>query len=172
MSEALRDIRGDFEYLFRNLCNPDFCLTYKCHTWNERDLLPLIRFYLLGAYGDKLVPEYWVRHAFAQHGDGRVDFLIGRTAVEVAVQPEQGTRGKLTRSANTDECVKLMQHDGPSALVLFDFARVRTLSPQDLADYRDTPSLGRGNWSVSGFNILYFHRVAADCACETLNIRC
>jgi hypothetical protein len=172
VAESIKGLEEELKYLFDKCLDQEFCRSYKCHTWNERDLLPLIRFYLAGVYGDDVIPEYWVRHALAEYGEGRVDFLVGETAVEIAVQPAQGHPNRLSRPVNEDECGKLMQHDGPAALALFDFSRVRSLKPEQLQSYRDIPSLGRGNYRKSGFNVLYFHRTGKSTVCERINVRC
>ena len=52
----------------------------------EQPLLGYLAFYLLGWFGEKTLREQPVDHRLTDSGKGRVDFVIGKTAIEVAVR--------------------------------------------------------------------------------------
>lgn len=171
MADSLKNLREEFVYLFTKFLDQRFCRSSDYTRKSERHFLAPIRFYLLGTYGNAIVAEAGVRHALAKGGDGRVDFLVAGTAIELAVQPYGCGGRRLSPSVNKDECVKLLQHDGPALLVLYDFSRTRSLAPAQLQGYRALPTLGRGNWRVSAFNILYCFRTGQDVGSEMINVR-
>jgi hypothetical protein len=83
-----------------------------------------------------------------------VDFLIGNVAVEFAVRRPGDHKGPLSDKVNSSEIKKLMMHDGPSVLVLFDFSK-SPFKNQDLDRFREWPSLGKGNFKRHAFNVSY-----------------
>ena len=94
----------------------DFCKSVKLNKQGERYLLPLLKTYFLGRFGD-VMPEYPV-------DNGRIDFVVGRTAIEVVVRKPNSTKGVLSRSANFSELRKLLRYNqGKAVLVLLDFSK-------------------------------------------------
>jgi len=66
-----------------------------------------------------------------------------------------------------------MMHPGPSVLILYDFSR-HPFEADDLERYRDYPSLGKGNFTNSGFNVSYFFLSDApkrECDSYQMNVR-
>jgi hypothetical protein len=84
----------------------------------------------------------------------RIDFLIGNTAVEFAVRRPWQSKAPLSDRVNSDEIKKLMLHDGLSVLILYDFSRY-PLEEEDIERFREWPSLGKGNFRKSAFNVSY-----------------
>jgi hypothetical protein len=167
MGITVKQIQQSFELFYENALDEEFCKTMMLSHWSERDLLLCIRTFLLGWYG-QVSPEYGSKKGSDW---GRLDFLIGNVAIEVAVQAENSVGSKLTAQQNKTECWKLMQHKGPGALVLLDFSKVRSLSPAQLDAYREPPSLGRGAWARSNYSVLYYFRSGDSCQCQRLNVQ-
>lgn len=56
MSTSVRDVVSSFDYLFSSLYRREFVKTLRLNECNERELLPLVRCYLLGWFSDNLTP--------------------------------------------------------------------------------------------------------------------
>ena len=144
-----------FTLLYAGLRDPGFRKSLPLDRWSERQLLPLVRTFLLGYFGPRARPEYGTVLPGALTGQGRVDFLVYGVAVELAVRRPWCPRCFLLPRENETEVIKLMKHDGLGLLVLFDFSR-NGLSEEELGRYRNLPSLGQGNHSKSPFSVVYF----------------
>lgn len=173
MAITILEIEEAFELLFESFINKDFSKSLYLDHWGEKDLLPLIRTFLLGYFGESLIPEAESELPGSLSGYGRIDFLLGNTAIEFAVRTPECHKSKLKCNINQTEVKKLLKHDGPSVLVLFDFSDC-PLSKNELQQYRETPSLGKGNYYKSPFNIIYFYikkKRPKTSGKEKLNIR-
>ena len=150
MPVAVRDVIGAFEILYESLFDRGFRKTYGFHEFGERELLPLVRVFLLGWFGG-VTPELQSKLAGGLTGKGRIDFLVGDVAVEFAVRRPRDRKATLSQVTNATEMKKLMQFDGRAVLILFDFS-ASPFNREDLTRYRDWPSLGKGNHKRSAFN--------------------
>lgn len=172
MAITIKQVRSAFGLLYESILDREFRKTLDLNHWSESELLPLVRTFLLGWFGH-CYPEVSVRLAGGSSGWGRVDFLIGDVAVEFAVRRPGDRRGPLSAKVNTTEMIKLMMYDGPALLVLFDFSQ-HPFEEQDIERFRNYPSLGRGNFRRSAFNVAYFHIESVRpvrCGCISKNIR-
>ena len=142
MAITILEVDEAFQLLFESFIKKKFSKSLYLDYWGEKDLLPLVRTYLLGYFGQSIVPEAESELPGTLSGYGRIDFLIKKTAI--------------TKNTNETEIKKLMKHDGPSVLVLFDFSEY-PLSQEEINKYRTLPSLGRGNHFKSPFNLLYYY---------------
>ena len=127
----------------------------------------------MGYFGESLIPEAKAVLPGSLTGSGRVDYLIGNVAVELAVRNKGKAKANISSSVNTSEVKKLMKHDGLSLLVLFDFSD-DPATDDDISRFRDWPSLGKGNHKKSPFNVAYFYKTKAKIfalECITKNIR-
>jgi hypothetical protein len=111
----------------------------------------------LGYFGESIVPEAKAQLPGALTGLGRVDYLIGDVAVELAVRSRGKAKANVSASVNTSEVKKLMKHDGRALLVLLDFSDTPA-TDGDISRFRDWPSLGKGNHKKSSFNVAYFYK--------------
>tara|TARA_R110000868_G_scaffold84997_4_gene239418 strand:+ start:174 stop:701 length:528 start_codon:yes stop_codon:yes gene_type:complete len=152
-----KEVVEAFSLLYEAIHNKSFRKSLYLNEWTEQELLPLVRTFLLGYFGESLVPEAAVALPGALSGKGRLDFLIGNVAVEFAVRNETRSRANLSATVNSTEVKKLMKHPGLAVLILFDF-RNEPLSENDIENFREWPSLGKGNHNKSPFNVAYFHR--------------
>ena len=144
-----------FTLLYSGLRDPGFRKSLPLDQWSERQLLPLIRTFLLGYFGPRARPEHGTVLPKALTGQGRVDFLVYGVAVEVAVRRPWCPKADLMPRANRAEVMKLMKYDGLGVLVLLDFSR-DSITPEELGQYRDLPSLGQGNHGKAPFSVVYF----------------
>ena len=160
MAMAVRDIVAAFEVLYDGLFDRDFRKSYRFHEYSERELLPLVRMFLLGWFGS-VAPELQGKLAGCLTGRGRIDFVVDGIAVEFAVRRPSERKAALSEVTNSTEIRKLLQFDGRAVLILFDLS-ASPFDRDDLARYRDWPSLGRGNHKRSAFNVAYFYRHAGD----------
>lgn len=156
MAVTRKQIQDAFDLLFQGILNPEFNKSLYLESWGERALLPLVRTFLLGYFGDLRV-EVVSRLPWALSGKGRLDFCIGDVAVEFAVRIDGKYPRVLGLDDNYDEIIKLALYDGPAVLVLFDFAK-KSLDRTELECYRQVPSPGRGNYKRSGYSVLYYHK--------------
>lgn len=163
---TIATVKTAFTLFFEHARDPVFSKTHALHTWNERDLLVPLRMFLLG-YFKTLIPEETVDLPGTSTGTGRIDFLVGDIAVEVAVRHAGGARAKVLQRENAPEVKKLSRYPGPSVLVLLDFSSDR-VPDEELDGYRELPSLGKGNWTKYPFSILYFQ---GDDGAKRMNIR-
>ena len=160
---TIKQTKDAFELLYRCMRESWFSKTLDFPRWNEKLILPNIRFFLLGYFGDDLEPEFKTELLTANSGNGYIDFVVGNTAIEFAVRLPGESASKLNSYSNRTERVKLIrrkkQHNWLSngALVLFDFSDT-PLTNDQLEEYREKPSLnGSGNHNIDGFSVLYFH---------------
>lgn len=156
MAVTIKEIVEAFGHLFANLHDREFRKTLPLNDYGERELLPLVRVFLLGWFGH-CAPEAKCSLPGGQTGRGSLDFVVGDTAIELAVRRPRASKASLSSVTNADEARKLMKHDGPAVLVLYDFSKT-PFSEEQIERYRDWPSLGKGNHKKSAFNIAYFYR--------------
>jgi hypothetical protein len=74
MSVSVSEVVNSFRYLYASLWRKEFTKTLCPGEYSERELLPLLRFYLLGWFGDKVSPEVPGILPGALRGSGRLDF--------------------------------------------------------------------------------------------------
>ncbi|MEN4880426.1 hypothetical protein ABEI17_06830 [Pantoea agglomerans] len=156
MATTISEITDCFEYFFSSLYRREFVKTLRLNECNERELLPLVRCYLLGWFADNLSPEVKSKLPGSVSGHGLIDFVIDDVAVEFAVRKPTAARSNVSATVNSTEVKKLMKHEGKALLVLFDFS-ITPYSEAQIEAFRDWPSLGRGNHKKSAFNIAYFY---------------
>ncbi|MFQ2049224.1 hypothetical protein ACK34J_09785 [Aeromonas veronii] len=154
MSTTVTEVTECFEYLFSSLYRRSFVKTLRLTEYSERELLPLVRCYLLGWFADHLLPEVKGALPGSTSGHGYIDFVIGGVAVEFAVRKPTAARSNLSATVNNTEVKKLMKYNGRSLLVLFDFSDT-PFTEEQIESFRDWPSLGRGNHRKSAFNVVY-----------------
>lgn len=172
MAVTVKAVRKAFGLLYESILDRNFRKTLDLNKWSESELSPLVRTFLLGYFGH-WYPEEWVRLPSAPSEWGRIDFQIGDVAVEFAVRRPGDRKGPLSAKVNQTEMIKLLTYDGPALLVLFDFSQ-HPFDETDIERFRDYPSLGRGNFKRSAFNVAYFHIESArplTCGCISKNIR-
>lgn len=173
MSITVSDVVKAFDLLFHSIHNPQFCKTLKLKEFTERELHPLVRTFLLGYFGESLIPEAETILPGSLSGIGRVDYMIGGVAVELAVRSKGKAKSTISSSVNTTEVKKLMKHKGLAVLVLFDFSD-SPATDDDISRFRAWPSLGKGNHKKSPFNVAYFYKESTgrlELSCITKNIR-
>lgn len=158
---SIKQIQDAFKLLHEHARDPGFAKTMGFDWWCEKDILPNIRFFLLG-YFEAVEPEVITELIGNTWGEGRIDFVINNVAIEFAVRNPNNSKSKLTSYSNRDEQKKLIRrlqyndHLREGVLVLFDFSN-DPLTNLQLEEYREMPSLGKGNFTnKSGFSILYF----------------
>ena len=152
---SVNQVINAFQLLYTGLRDPDFRKSLPLHKWPEKQLLPLVRTFLLGYFGPRARPEIESVLPGALTGYGRVDFMVYDVAVELAVRRPWCPRSDLLPRVNRTEILKLMKHEGRAVLVLFDFSR-DSLDADDLSVYRDLPTMGRGNHTKSPFSVVYY----------------
>ncbi|WP_234637010.1 hypothetical protein [Delftia tsuruhatensis] len=172
MAVTVKKVIEAFDLLFSSMHRKEFCKSLRLRDFTERELQPLVRTFLLGYFGESLVPEAAAVLPGSLSGTGRVDYLIGNVAVELAVRNKGKAKSTISSSVNTNEVKKLMKHDGLAVLVLLDFSD-SPASDEEISRFREWPSLGRGNHRKSPFNIAYFHKEqkSLELACIKKNIR-
>jgi len=156
MSVTIKAVVEGFELFFSGLLRDDFRKTYNFKHWNEAEMLPLVRAFLLGYFGGKVRPEVKAKLPGSRSGYGRIDFQIDDVAVEFAVRRKDDSKASLSDRVNANEMKKLLKFDGKALLVLFDFSN-EPFDEVDIHRFRDWPSLGRGNHNKSAFNVAYFY---------------
>lgn len=157
---TINSIQRKFAKLYAAMRDPEFQKTTKFNTHSESALLPLVRAFLLGAYG-KVQPEF--RVPLKKGSSHRIDFKIGRTAVEFAVRAKHKGAGSVAAGTNKTELMKLSKvhhhftRDVPVAvLVLFDFSPTPLAKDRFRDAYGTLPSLGKGNHKRNAVTTLYF----------------
>lgn len=171
MAVGVDEVVEAFRYLYENLLDRDYAKSAGFEHYSESELLHIVRAFLLGYFWDDMRAELASSLPGAATGAGRIDFVVGKVAVELAVR-RNGSRGKraLCARENVTEVKKLMRWDGPGVLVLYDFG-APPLSQADLAAYRELPSLGSGNWRTSSWQVAYFRRVGRPRKPELTRLR-
>jgi hypothetical protein len=156
MSVGIGNTVEAFSLFYDSLWRPEFRKSLQLNAWSERQLLPLVRTFLLGYFGESLMPEARSVLPGSLSGRGRIDFLVGDVAVEFVVRRPMTSKAVLSPAANSTEVKKLLKHDGHSLLVLYDLSR-DWLTGAGLEGFRVLPSLGRGFHKKSAFNLAYYH---------------
>lgn len=170
MAITIKQVCEAFQLLYESIHDREFRKTLDLNNWSE--VLPLVRTFLLGYFGH-CYPEVSVRLQSSASGWGRVDFQIGGVAVEFAVRRPGDRKGPISSKVNTTEMIKLMMYQGAGLLVLFDFS-ANPFGEEDIERFRDYPSLGRGNFRRTAFNVAYYYVERArrrDYRCISRNIR-
>jgi hypothetical protein len=173
MAVTIKDVVEAFDLLFASVHRKEFCKTLRLKEFTEQELHPLVRSFLLGYFGESLIPEAKAILPGSLSGVGRFDYLIGNVAVELAVRNKGRAKANISSSVNTNEVKKLMKHDGLSLLVLLDFSE-SPANDADISRFRDWPSLGKGSHKKSSFNVAYFYKKPIKkvaLGCITKNIR-
>lgn len=171
MPITIKKVHEAFEYLFKKLNDKNFSKTLGFEEWGERNLLPLVRTYLLGYFGELVRAEVRATLTHCSTGFGRIDFLIDDVAVEFAVRKSLDTSNRnVLNHANKNEVKKLLKYPSKSILVLFDFSSM-PLNSCDLDRFRELPSLGQGNHSKYPFQISYFYKHEDEIKCHKKHIR-
>ncbi len=156
MAITITNIVEAFELLFTSLRSKSFSNTLRLHEYNEKELSPLVRTFLLGYFGKSMRAETKASLPGSLSGSGRVDFMIGNVAVELAVRRPDDARAVLSSRVNHTEVKKLLKHQGLGVLILFDFSK-SPYSESAIEAFRSWPSLGKGNHKTSAFNVAYFY---------------
>lgn len=173
MAIAIKEIVEAFDLLFASMHKKDFCKTIRLNEFSEQELHPLVRTFLLGYFGESIIPEAKAQLPGSLTGLGRVDYLIADVAVELAVRSKGKAKANISASVNSTEVKKLMKHNGRALLVLLDFSDTPA-TDEDISRFRDWPSLGKGNHKKSAFNVAYFYKKRTkklELGCITKNIR-
>ncbi|WP_145931730.1 hypothetical protein [Yersinia bercovieri] len=156
MATTITSVTNSFEYFFHSLYRTEFVKTLRLNECNERELLPLVRCYLLGCFSDDVSPEVLGKLPGSITGNGYIDFVIDDVAVEFAVRKPTAAKSTVSATVNSTEMKKLMKYNGKALLVLFDFSTT-PYSEAQIEAFRDWPSLGKGNHKKSAFNVAYFY---------------
>lgn len=155
MATTIANVHDAFQLLFTSLCTKEFSKSLNLSHRSERELLPLVRTFLLGYFGTKVKPETLSKLPGASTGNGRIDFIVDDVAVELAVRRPRYSKRHLRVVGNKTEVKKLLCYEGKALLVLFDFSG-KPLSNEDLYSYRTLPELDEEH-SISPFQISYFY---------------
>jgi hypothetical protein len=169
---GVQDIREAFDILYSSMLDNKFSKSLRLQHKIERELLRKIRFFLLGYFGKGIEPEVRTKLISSLSEEGRLDFLVEKVAVEFAVRPPISPPSVLKKRANADEVKKLVQYNGQSALVLFDFS-VSPLEDSDLEEYRALPILRQGI-KKKPFWIFYYYKTDQgqyDCISKYIKTR-
>jgi hypothetical protein len=167
---SIKEIKEAFELLYWSMKDTTFSKTHDFSWWNEKSLLPNIRFYLLGYFGNDLEPEIKTELISAPSNEGYIDFGVNNAAIEFAVRLPNESASKLTAYSNRTEREKLVRrkvwHDWADhgVLVLFDFSD-NPLTNEQLEEYREKPTLGKGSHKLDGFSVLYYNMINGDEEC-------
>ncbi len=156
MAVTVTEVVEAFELLFCSMRSPAFSKTLRLHEYTEQEMSPLVRTFLLGYFGESIVAEAKAKLPGSLSGKGRIDFIIENVAVELAVRPPSATKATLGQSVNSSEVKKLIAHRGLAVLVLFDFSK-QPFTEEQIERFRDWPSLGKGNFRKTPFNVAYFY---------------
>ncbi|AXW87163.1 hypothetical protein AU509_04300 [Lonsdalea britannica] len=156
MATTITSVTKSFEYFFHSLYPTEFVKTLRLNECSERELLPLVRCYLLGCFSDDVSPEVQGKLPGSITGNGYIDFVIDDVAVEFAVRKPTAAKSTVSATVNSTEMKKLMKYDGKALLVLFDFSTT-PYSEAQIEAFSDWPSLGKGNHKKSAFNVAYFY---------------
>lgn len=156
MAVTITEVVEAFNLLYCSLHRKEFSKTLCLNEWGERDLLPLVRTFLLGYFGESIVPEAKSKLPGSLSGEGYIDFIIDNVAVEFAVRKPTASKSNVSATVNSTEVKKLMKHDGLAVLVLYDFSKT-PYSEDQIENFREWPSLGKGNHKKSAFNVAYFY---------------
>jgi len=156
MAITITQVVDAFDLLFTSIRSKTFSKTLRLHECSEKELLPLVRTFLLGYFRESLVAEARTSLPGSLSGSGRLDFVIDNVAVELAVRRPTASRSSVSSTVNSSEIKKLMKHPGLAVLILFDFSKT-PYTEDDIEAFRMWPSLGKGNHKKSAFNVAYFY---------------
>lgn|GEM_PF-1202919 len=157
MTVGVKNVTEAFELLYTSLLSKPFAKSLRLSEWGERALLPLVRTFLLGYFGESLMPEAKAQLPGSLSGNGRLDFNVAGVAVEFAVRRPDAPKATLSLVVNISEIKKLMKYDGHALLVLFDFSK-SPYTRQEIEAFRNWPSLGKGPHKKSPFNVAYYYK--------------
>lgn len=158
MGTTVKEVARAFHVLYEGLRDSAFTKSLRLNECTERELLPLVRTFLLGWFGQgRVAPEIMSALPGRATRFGRLDFLVDGVAVELAVRCKDGLRSNLSAAVNADEVKKLMKYDGLAVLVLLDFTD-DPLGDEAIEKFRDWPSLGKGPHKKSPFNVSHHYR--------------
>ena len=96
MATTITEITECFEYFFSSLYRREFVKTLRLNECSERELLPLVRCYLLGWFADNVSPEVKSKLPGTVSGHGYIDFVIDDVAVEFAVRKPTAARSNVS----------------------------------------------------------------------------
>jgi hypothetical protein len=155
---TIDEIQESLHFFFEQTCDHNFVKSKLrfLQTDGEQPLLGYLGCFLLGRFGKKMRREAWVEHMLKPRKEGRIDFLVGKTALEVAVRADQANKSKLLSADNKDEIAKLLRYtEGKAVLALFDYSTSPLQKNEIEESYRDFNPL-HGNAYISAYNLLYF----------------
>lgn len=155
--EKVTEALADAWFIVRD---PSFAKTFDFAGVGERRLLPLVGMFLAGSFPYKVSREHTSALPGFGLGKGRIDYMVAKVAVELAVRRTKDAQSKLFPTQNKTEVRKLLKHRGPAILALFDFAP----TPADTGElerqyrnWRDLCGIGSGKHNLSAFNVRYFY---------------
>lgn len=76
MATTITEITECFEYFFSSLYRREFVKTLRLNECSERELLPLVRCYLLGWFADNVSPEVKSKLPGTVSGHGYIDLSL------------------------------------------------------------------------------------------------
>jgi hypothetical protein len=170
MGLSVQQVVEAFEYFYANLLDPSYARSTHYHHYNEQDLLPLTRAFLLGYFVEEMKAEHWSTLPGCLTRYGRIDFVVGGVAVELAVRRRGGAKSLLRPATNATEVKKLLCWNGRAVLILFDFDDSH-LDVDDIKEYRKLPAMGKGPWKKTPFNVAYFFRAGRPRQCDVIRRR-
>ncbi len=161
---SIKDIQHSVED-FLEICHArQFAKTYNFKNYSEKELLPLLRFFFAGRFGRVVIPECPAHYAELKrkrthYCDGRLDFLIGNVAVEVAVRPKYSSGSEMTAAKNYSEANKLslFRNAKKRVLILMDFSKASMdfdLNMKNMKQYMRDLRVGKGN-KLHPFTVIY-----------------
>jgi len=160
MPTTIKSVIEDFGFFYSSLLNSEFTKSSHLKYWEEKDMLLLIRAYLLGCYGDSFKSEFQTPHPGSDTGKGRFDFLIDDVAVEFAVRTPNASPSKLSARTCESEIGKLQLYEGKSVLILFDFSKY-PFNSDELESYREF-ARAEGVHIKFPFKLAYFYSVKKE----------
>lgn len=156
MTISVRNVVERFEYLFNSFYRKEFIKTHSFNTITKRELLSLVKWFLLCRYNDRVYPKFKARLQGSATGNGYIDFVISDIAAEFAVRSEISSKASISAIVQTTEMKKLMRYDGKALLALFDLSDSPYSEPE-IDEFRYIPSLGNEKSQCSAFNVVYFY---------------
>jgi hypothetical protein len=172
--KSVQEAFSDFHYWVRQ---PMFQKGRQFHSFKESELLPLIRFFLLGHFR-MAVPEHRTKVEILPdpEGTGYFDFFVPGAVIEVATRAPGEGKSKLTAYTNRSERRKLAQRSThwtvkSGVLVLLDFTAT-PLEDEILEEYRSRKHIGAPGAPLRNFSVLYYYPEIDDSTwCIRKNIR-
>ncbi len=168
MATTIQNIISAFNILYSDCLNDHE--TNKFYTENKTELLPLVRYHLLGYFG---CLESKAQIKITRDKKGWLDFIINDdVAVEFVVKNTNYNRSILNKNTNSDDVKKLMRYEGKSLLILFDLSpnTANETVIKKLEEYADRPSLGQGNHNKYPFNVVYFYQNEDEITYKHINV--